>query len=117
MHCLPNRLRRCLPSAVIASVLLCVIARATDVRSANSTSPDELWREGIRLVEQGNFTRAHDAIKQISAGGQLTDKVRTWLAEYEEKQAKRKELDRADFDKYVGYAGLAGRLELLRTAR
>jgi carboxyl-terminal processing protease len=89
---------------VIASILLCLIARATDVRSANSTSRDELWREGIQLVEQGNFTRAHDAIKQISAGGQLTDKVRTWLAEYEEKQAKRKDLDRADFDKYVGYA-------------
>ncbi len=32
------------------------------------------------------------------------DRVRTWLGEYQTKQAARKEMDRADFEKYVGYA-------------
>ncbi|UCE61994.1 MAG: hypothetical protein JSU63_09740, partial [Phycisphaerales bacterium] len=47
---------------------------------------------------------ARDTMQRIPSGGQLTDQVRAWLEEYEAKQAKRREIDKADYEKYVGYA-------------
>ena len=91
---------------VIATAMLSAssIAMAADTRQASASTLDELWQRGVDLVGRGDFAGATDAIKKIPPNGGLTDRVRVWLEEYETKQAARRELDRADFDKYVGYA-------------
>jgi len=74
-----------------------------DTKGAVSANPDELWRRGIELVSKGDFQHAAETVQQIPSGG-FMDRIRTWLNEYQTKQTTRKEMDRADFEKYVGYA-------------
>ncbi|MFQ5589987.1 MAG: S41 family peptidase [Phycisphaerae bacterium] len=106
MHRWSERSNRCSGAffAVCSVLAACSVGRATDVPAAGSAGADELWREGIRLVEQGEFERAEKTIQCIEPGTEFTGKVIGWLADYTEKQAKRRELDRADFEMYVGYA-------------
>lgn len=79
-------------------------AYADDSRQFATLSEDQLWRHAVDLASRGDFTEAADAIQQVHGGGELVETVRNWLQSFEEKQAKRGELDRADFEKYVGYA-------------
>ncbi len=91
---------------VIAGAMLLAsgIAVAADTRQASASTLDELWQRGVDLVGRGDFEGATDAIKKIPPNGGLTDRVRVWLEEHETRQAARRELDRADLEKYVGYA-------------
>jgi len=75
-----------------------------ETRQVSAIAQDRLWRETIDLAKHGHFERATDTIRQVRGGGELIETVRTWLEEYEAKQAARKELDRTDFEKYVGYS-------------
>ncbi|MBI4716432.1 MAG: PDZ domain-containing protein [Planctomycetes bacterium] len=79
-------------------------AFASDSRSTTGTSTDELWRRSLEFVIRGDFQKAAEAIREIAGGGRLTTDVRSWLDAYLEKQAERKRLDQADFEKYVQYA-------------
>jgi len=79
-------------------------ALGSDTDQIRPLSPDELWRRSIDLVGKGDFRTASDYVRQIDEGGSVTERVRSWLQEYETQQAQRRELDRQDFDKYVGYA-------------
>jgi len=90
--------------SLLVALSIASAAHATDTQVANAREQDDLWRQGIDLVQKGDLARAADRIRGIDTGGRLIDQVRTWLEEYEAKEAKRKELDRADFEKYVGYA-------------
>ncbi|MGB2986465.1 MAG: S41 family peptidase [Phycisphaerae bacterium] len=87
-----------------AMVFAVGVARADQSRQATTLSQDQLWQRTIDLVAQGDFKGATDTIKQVQPRGELTEGVRAWLEEYEAKQATRREMDRADFDKYVEYA-------------
>lgn len=80
------------------------IGQASDTRHASGSRDEQLWRKSIAHVEQGDFNGAIKDLRQVHSGGALTDQIRTWLSEYEEKQKKREELNRADFEKYVRYA-------------
>lgn len=85
--------------------------------SAHPTE-NELWRQTTERTAKGEFDGAIAAIKQIHDGGRVTEQVRTWLKEYEAKQAARRALDREDFDKYVGYAkARVERVEFRRALR
>ena len=64
----------------------------------------ELWQRAIDDVSKGKFQRAAETLSKVRSNDELATQVRTWLAEFEAKQAARRELDQADFDKYVGYA-------------
>ncbi|MHC4507273.1 MAG: hypothetical protein ACYTFI_28730, partial [Planctomycetota bacterium] len=77
---------------------------ADETPQASAIAQDRLWRQTIDLAKHGDFDRATDTIQQVQGGGELIETVRTWLEEYEAKQAARKELDRTDFDKYVEYS-------------
>ncbi len=101
-----NRAKRLLGAVLVTWTLPLIgaVVYATDSAPAGSATPDELWRKGIRLVEQGEFARAQDSIQRTHTGGKLTGRVLEWLKEYKEKQARRRELDKADFAMYVGYA-------------
>jgi len=79
------------------------LAQGADTQGAVAAKPDELWRRGIELVSKGDFQHAAETVQQIPGGG-FMDRIRTWLGEYQTKQSARKEMDRADFEKYVGYA-------------
>ncbi len=73
--------------------------------STNAPPQDELWRKSLELAAKGDFKGANDAIVQLqSKDGKITEKVRGWLSEYQAKQNTRTELDKADFERYVGYA-------------
>lgn len=73
--------------------------------STNAPPPDELWRKSMELVAKGDFKGANDTIAQLQPkDGKITEQVRQWLGEYQTKQTTRRELDKADFEKYVGYA-------------
>ncbi len=80
------------------------IASADNTPHAATLSQDDLWRRTIDLVTHGDFEGATETFKDVRAGGQLTERILAWLEEYEAKQAARRELNRADFEKYVGYA-------------
>ena len=101
-----QRTRRHWGWALVASLLVGMggLAYADDTRQATSRTVDELWRRSVDLVGTGDFSRATTTIKKVPPGTGFTDKVRVWLEEYENKQAARKEMDRADFEKYVRYA-------------
>jgi len=79
------------------------IALGADTQGAVAAKPDELWRRGIEFVSKGDFQHAAETVQQIPGGG-FMDHIRTWLGEYQTKQSARKEMDRADFERYVGYA-------------
>ncbi len=79
------------------------IAFASDAQGPVAVKPDELWRKGVEQVCKGDFARAAETVQQIPACS-FTDQVRTWLGEYQTKQTARKEMNRAEFEKYVGYA-------------
>lgn len=98
-----GRLAQALRAAFLIAGLFCATAQAVDSRQATATE-DELWRRSISLVGKGDFTEATQAIQRVKLGAPFTDRVRAWLEEYEGKQRARKELDRIDYEKYLGYA-------------
>jgi len=96
---------------ILWSVIVCcpvlavsVSASASDTRQASAVSPEALWRRTVDHVARGEFEQATDAVRKIDAGDEITTRVRAWLEDFRAKQGARRELDRADFEKYVGYA-------------
>ena len=85
-------------------LLAATVGYAGDVRQVDAQSQEQLWRRTINFAIDGDFDAATETIKKVHIGGQLTEQVRTWLKDYEAKQTARRELDRADYEKYVGYA-------------
>ncbi|MDO8631923.1 MAG: hypothetical protein Q7R41_15665, partial [Phycisphaerales bacterium] len=91
---------------LLGAVALGVVALPTPqvaAASPDATPKDDLWRKSLNLALQGDFKGAGEALHQLK-DGKFLDEVRGWLDEYQTKQTARRELDRADFDKYVGYA-------------
>jgi len=93
-----------LVSLAAALLFLCASAGAAGPVASASLGHDELWRSGIQLVERGQFAAARETFHKIGSGVSLADQVRGWLDEYHAELLKRREIDRADFEKYVGYA-------------
>ncbi len=91
-------------AAVLVLLSVAQGVSASDSRQASGANQDALWREGIEAVGTGHFDRANTAFGKIKASSPLTDRVRGWLDEYQAGQAKRRVEDKAEFDKYVGYA-------------
>lgn len=90
---------------IVAFGLLAPIGRAApETRQASLTAQDDLWKRGLELVTKGAFDEAATTVNQLSGGGKLSDNLRTWIDEYQRKQTLRRELDRADQEKYVKYA-------------
>ncbi len=87
------------PLPTIQSQLL-----AADKPARTASATDGHWRTGIDLIETGKFDDAATELNKIDRGGNLTDSLKGWLNDYQTKQAKRRDMDRADLDKYVEYA-------------
>ncbi len=122
MKCEPNRLRSL---AFIAALLLGPLAGPAtlwaDEKSPSAQSPSsptpgrdgapsgdaastgDQWTHTVDLVLHGDFDAARLVSESLPKGA-LTDEVQEWLAEYARSQAKRKEMNRADFEMYVRYA-------------
>ncbi len=92
--------------SVLAVTMLLVssVSLTADERKSRTSSQDELWRRTISLVAAGDFSGASRTIKDIAPADRMTGQVSAWLEEYDAKQKARRELDLADFDKYVAYA-------------
>lgn len=105
-----QRKSQCVDRVLFRALLGCTLlflagaAYAEDSRQFATLSADQLWRHTVDLASRGDFSEAAGAIQQVHGGGELVETVRSWLDDYKAKQAKRRELDRADFEKYVGYA-------------
>lgn len=106
MHWMSQRVGRAFSFALLGWVLPFVTAGAygDDSSQAAALSQDKLWQRTLSLATQGDFSGAADTIRQVHTGGELVERVRSWLESYGAKQAARRELDRADFEKYVNYA-------------
>ena len=91
-------------AAVLVLLSVAQGVSATDSRQASGANQDALWREGIEAVGNGHFDRANTAFGKIQTSSPLTDRVRSWLEEYQAGQEKRRKQDQAEFDMYVGYA-------------
>lgn len=65
---------------------------------------DQEWQKSVELVRRGDFEAASGVAQSIGDANPLSDKLRTWLKEYQSKQQARAEMDRAEFELYVGYA-------------
>jgi len=100
--------------AGVVSAILCFAvafgaaapARAGDTTQTQTAhlSQDALWQKSLELAEHGDFDGAAQQIEKLDAPTPLTAQVATWLSDYEKEQQKRKEMNKADFEKYVGYA-------------
>lgn len=105
MHHTSPRIARFGGFAFLVSIaLLACATRALDSTQTVVRSSDELWHQSVERAERGDFGGAAEAIRQLRSPTDLTNKVTSWLSEYEEKQRQRKAMDKDDFDKYVGYA-------------
>jgi carboxyl-terminal processing protease len=80
------------------------VASATADDSIGRVSRDTHLTRSIDLVRTGDFEAAAEEIKGLESGDGVTAKVRDWLFEFKKLQDERRELNRQDFDKYVGYA-------------
>ncbi len=87
----------------VVAVGILAMSSSLFARSPGDSSKDDLWRKSLNLALEGDFKGADKAIHQLD-DGKLIDEVRGWLDDYQTQQAARRELDRADFEKYVGYA-------------
>lgn len=61
------------------------------------------WARTVELVLDGQFEPALHTSEALPSGP-LTDKVRQWLEEHDQAQDQRRQMDQADYEKYVGYA-------------
>ncbi len=77
---------------------------ADDPRQATNPNQNQIWQQGLDLVERGDFNEAAVRLRKVPRGVPLTDKVLTWLEEFEKEQVDRKAMDKVDFEKYVRYA-------------
>ncbi len=67
---------------------------------------DPLWTEGLARVGKGQFDEAYRAIDRLVESGRADDRakrVHEWLASFEKLEEQRREMTRADYDKYVGW--------------
>lgn len=96
-------LRRSIFSLAIA-MLVPALVWAEPGAIASASKSDELWKKSVDQVAKGDFRSATDTMQQVAGGGQLVERVRGWLADYQSKQAARKESDKVEFEKYVRYA-------------
>lgn len=88
------------------TVLLTLVAGSTDRTQllwGLDTTPDVALRKSLEHMSSGDFQSAAKAIDGAAANA-LTAQISDWLSEYEAKQKERKKLDRADLEKYIGYA-------------
>lgn len=102
-------MQRMLKTATVLSILLVstlgVQARyPEESASAPAAGDKQLWRETIDRASHGDFPGATKAIEALSGRGEIIDQVRTWLKNYEAEQDARRQLNQADFQKYVDYA-------------
>ncbi|MCH7808880.1 MAG: S41 family peptidase, partial [Planctomycetes bacterium] len=106
MHGHTQRLRTPLRSALILSLILCTggVSYGDDTRQFGKATHTNPWRESVELGRAGEFAKAADVLRTLPRGTKLTDQVLAWLDEYEAKQVVRKQMDEADFEKYVRYA-------------
>lgn len=88
-------------------ILFSVYAGATAAAGAPATaSPDSLWTEGLASLGKGQFDKAYRAIDRLVASGKAGEQARQvheWLNAFEQIQTQRRELTRADYEKYVGW--------------
>lgn len=75
----------------------------TPTTAETSSGRDQIWRKSLELASKGDFKGASETIAQIK-DAKVTEQVRGWLIEYQAKQDRRKELDKEDFERFVGYA-------------
>lgn len=80
------------------------LAYAKGGETASVAKPDEAWRLSVKLCSQGEFTRANELLAKIDSPVKQVSEVADWLGEFEKQQKDRKELDRQEYEKYVGYA-------------
>jgi carboxyl-terminal processing protease len=74
-------------------------------RSSRSTGDlKSLWRRTVELVRSGQFEQAATESQSLPEESKLTGDVRSWLESFQSEQQQRRERNRADFEKYVGYA-------------
>lgn len=86
----------------LATTPLLVWADGGQVASAVSTN--DAWKKAVDAVTRGDFAGAGELLRKSETQSPLVEKVRSWLDDYETKQKARKELNKADFDKYVAYS-------------
>jgi len=79
-------------------------AVASDKTQTASRSQDALWKKSLQLAERGDFDGAADSIHKLQSSAALTKQVAAWLEEYQSMQEARRAANRADYEKYVGYA-------------
>ena len=105
MHRMTERLGlstcRVATALVVASLALSVVFGVSAVQAA---SPDQLWRDTIELAKSGKFIEAAKASQKLPGNDPLATRAKDWLASYRRLQEERTELDRAEFDMFVGYA-------------
>lgn len=89
---------------LVPAVFFGTPARGDDTTRRRGANQDRAWRNTVESVKRGDFTDAAEQMRGVTGGGRLAAQVRTWLEEYETADALRHEMDKVEFDKYVGYA-------------
>ena len=79
-------------------------ARPDTSAPAGALAAGDAWQRTVELVTEGKFEAAASTVRRVSGADPLVGRVDEWLAEYEQRQAERAQLDQEDLEKYTRYA-------------
>ncbi len=101
---LPSLRRRMSGLWLVAALLLTGPVRAGDVQNVRTAASTDPAQRAIRLIEAGEFDKAAKAVEAAETRTDMVRRVAEWLADYQKEQAERLAANKADLDKYIGYA-------------
>ncbi|HUU82927.1 MAG TPA: S41 family peptidase [Phycisphaerae bacterium] len=86
--------------ALLAAWMAAPAASAVEDAKVASGSP-QLWQETVRQVKVGDFADAAAKIGTLERLGPGGARVADWLRDWQQTEQRRREMTRADFDKYI----------------
>jgi len=95
-------------AALGLTVLAALLSVGASPGTGASRGPatNQTWTEALATVSRGRFHEGLRAIEGLVESGQANESVKEvhrWLASFDALEQQRRELSRADYDKYVGW--------------
>jgi len=101
---LRNRLAIRLLLVIVAVAIPWSTAIAARSSTAAGSISDGQLQRALDLIHDGQFSAAADTLEHLDASVGEVERIRGWLKDFLARQDARKQLDRAEFETYVGYA-------------
>lgn len=77
---------------------------AVDEPRGVAIQSNDLWQRTLSLVTGGQFDEADSLLERVESKAPTTEQIRSWLNEWQEIDAIRREANRRDLETYITYA-------------